>query len=189
MAPWRDVLDGGSPMTVDRFRCPWLLVLVLAGVMAGNPTTAAAAASANAVALSDAAKAGNWARVRSLVAGGLRGEDVNAADSDGTRALHWAVRADELDVASLLLKAGADAAARNRLGVTPLYLAAANGNGAMIRALVEHGANPAHVEQSGETMLMVATRSGNADAVRALLERNVNPNVAAPQLQLTALMI
>jgi hypothetical protein len=83
-------------MTVDRFRCPWLLVLVLAGVMAG-PTTAVGA-SANAVALSNAAKAGNWALVRSLVSGGLRGEDVNAADSDGTRALHWAVRADELEV-------------------------------------------------------------------------------------------
>src|SRR5688500_5707063 len=181
------VPDGGSPMTVNRPGCAWLLVLVLA-LAAGRPTTAVAA-SANAVALSDAAKAGNWTRVRSLVGGGLRGEDVNASDSDGTRALHWAVRANELEVASLLLKAGADAAARNRLGLTPLYLAAANGNGPMIRALLEHGADANHVEQSGETMLMVATRSGSADAVRALLERGVNPNIAAPQLQLTALMI
>jgi ankyrin repeat protein len=162
--------------------------LVLAWLVAGSPTTAVAA-SANAVALSVAAKAGNWVRVRTLVSGGLRGEDVNAADSDGTRALHWAVRANELEVARLLLQAGADAAARNRLGVTALYLAAANGNGPMIRALLEHGANPAHVEQTGETMLMVATRSGSGDAVRALLERGVNPNIAAPQLQLTALMI
>ncbi|HYI81639.1 MAG TPA: ankyrin repeat domain-containing protein, partial [Acetobacteraceae bacterium] len=157
--------------------------------LAAGRSTTAVAASANAVALSDAAKVGNWTRVRSLVGGGLRGEDVNASDSDGTRALHWAVRANELEVASLLLKAGADAAARNRLGLTPLYLAAANGNGPMIRALLEHGADANHVEQSGETMLMVATRSGSADAARALLERGVNPNIAAPQLQLTALMI
>src|SRR5687767_5451975 len=128
-------------MTIDRFKCPWLLVLMLAGVMAASPTIAAAA-SANAVALSDAAKAGNWVRVRALVTGGLRGEDVNAADSDGTRALHWAVRANELEVARLLLKAGADAAARTRLGVTALYPAAANGNGPMIRALVEHAPIP-----------------------------------------------
>ena len=112
------VPDGGSPMTVSRPRCAWLLVLVLA--LAAGRSTTAVAASANAVALSDAAKVGNWTRVRSLVGGGLRGEDVNASDSDGTRALHWAVRANELEVASLLLKASAEAAARNRLGVTPL---------------------------------------------------------------------
>ena len=176
-------------MTVNRTRWSWLLLsLVLVWLVAGSPVDASGA-SPNAVALSDAAKAGNWERVRALVAGGLRGEDVNAADSDGTRALHWAVRADEVEVARLLLKAGADAAARNRLGVTPLNLAAANGNGPMIRTLLDHGADPHHVERTGETMLMAATRSGSADAVHSLLQRGADPNVAEPQLKLTALMI
>jgi len=175
-------------MAVNRFWYSCLLVsLTLAWLVTGSP--AAAAATTTAVALSDAAKAGNWQRVRSLVADGLRGDDVNGADNDGTRPLHWAVRADELEVAGLLLKAGADAAARNRLGLTPLYLAATNGNGPMIRMLLDHGADPHHVERTGETMLMVATRSGSADAVRAMLERGANPNIAEPQLQLTALMI
>jgi ankyrin repeat protein len=165
-----------------------LTALMLVWLVAGSPSEASAA-TAEAVALSDAASAGNWARVRTLVAGGLSGEDVNGADSDGTRPLHWAVRADELEVADLLLKAGADAAARNRLGLTALYLAAANGNGPMIRRLLDHGADPNHVERSGETVLMVATRSGDTDAVRAMLERGANPNVAEPQLQLTALML
>ena len=44
-------------MTVGRFKCPWLFVLVLAWGVAGSPTPAVGA-SANAVALSDAAKAG-----------------------------------------------------------------------------------------------------------------------------------
>jgi ankyrin repeat protein len=176
-------------MTVNRSWRSWLVMsLALACLLVASSATAAGA-SANAVALSDAARVGNWERVRSLVAGGLRGEEVNASDSDGTRPLHWAVRADELAVANLLLKAGADAAARNRLGVTALYLAAANGNGPMIRTLLDHGADPRQVERTGETMLMVATRSRSADAVRALLERGVNPNVAEPQLQLTALML
>ena len=36
-------------------------------------------------------------------------------------------------IADLLLRGGADAAARDRYGVTPLYLAALNGNADMIR--------------------------------------------------------
>jgi len=140
-------------------------------------------------ALSDAARTGNWETVRSLIATGTKGAIVNAPDSDGTRPLHWAVRADELEIADLLLKAGADATAQNRLGLTALNLAATNGNGAMIRKLLDHGANANEVEKSGETILMVATRSGNADAVRAILERGVNPNTTEPQLQTTALMM
>ena len=127
------------------------------------------AAGAEPVALSDAARTGNWETVRSLIANGLKGDGVNAPDKDGTSPLHWAVRADELEIADLLLKAGADATAQNRLGLTALNLAATNGNGAMIRKLLDHGANASEVEKTGETILMVATRSGNVDAVRAIL--------------------
>jgi ankyrin repeat protein len=169
-----------------RFWCGCLVTTL--ALVAGNPT-AAAGATAEAVALSEAARAGNWERVRALVAGGLSRDEVEGADSDGTSPLHWAVRADELEVASLLLDAGADAAAQNRLGLTPLSLAAVNGNAAMIRRLLDLGADALGVGRTGETMLMVATRSGSADAVRALLERGADPNVTEPQLQLTALML
>jgi ankyrin repeat protein len=165
-----------------------LTILMMASLVAVSPTDAPGA-TADAAAVSDAARTGNWERVRALVAGGLTDEDVNAADSDGTRPLHWAVRADELEVADLLLKAGADASARNRLGLTALYLAAVNGNAPMIRRLLDHGADPHQVGRTGETILMVATRSGDAGAVRVLLERGANPNVTEPQLQLSALMI
>jgi ankyrin repeat protein len=170
-------------MSSQRWGCAVLALIVLG--FSGH----AMAAAADADALTAAARAGNWNKVRSLVAGGLKPEDVNSSDSDGTRPLHWAVRADELEVAAMLLKAGGDANAQNRLGVKPVSLAAANGNGAMLRRLFDHGANPNHIESTGETLLMAATRSGSADAVRAILDRNVNPNTAGPQLQLTALMI
>ena len=48
----------------------------------------------------------------------------------GTPALHWAVRVDDVDTARLLLGAGADATLANRYGLTPLALAATNGNAA-----------------------------------------------------------
>jgi ankyrin repeat protein len=104
-------------------------------------------------------EAGNWETVKSLVKAGLKSDGINISDKDGTRPLHWAVRADELEIADLLLKAGADATAQNRLGLTALNLAAANGNGAMMRKLLDHGADANEVEKTGETILMVATRS------------------------------
>ena len=54
--------------------------------------------------------------------------DVNAPGRDGTPALHWLVRVDDLETARLLIRAGADATLADRYGVTPLYLACANGN-------------------------------------------------------------
>lgn len=137
--------------------------------------------------LVDAARAGDWNAVRSLVAANKA--TVNSADADGTRPLHWAIRANETEIADLLLRSGADAKAADRLGVTPLLLAAMNGNGTIMRKLLDAGANANQVEKTSETILMVATRTGDADAVRALLEHGANANTAEPQLQLTPLMI
>jgi ankyrin repeat protein len=164
----------------------WTLVFaVLLIVPAGSLALAAGANDA----LGAAARSGDWDAVKAMLAKGLRGDQVNVADTDGTRPLHWAIRVDEVEVAELLLKAGADARTPNRLGVTPLFMAANNGNPVMIRLLLEAGANPNQTDTSGETVLMAATRTGNADSVRALLDRGANPNVAESQLQLTALML
>jgi ankyrin len=114
---------------------------------------------------------------------------VNTPDIDGTRALHWAIRAGEADIVELLLRAGADATAKDRLDVTPLFLAAMNGDGVIMRKLLNAGANANQVEKTGESILMVAVRTGSTDAVRALLEHKANANYAEPQLQLTPLML
>jgi ankyrin repeat protein len=147
-------------------------------------TLAAAAPPATVV---DAARTGDWNAVRSLVAANKA--SVNMPDIDGTRALHWAIRAGEADIVELLLKAGADATAKDRLDVTPLFLAAMNGDGVIMRKLLNAGANANQVEKTGESILMVAVRTGSTDAVRALLEHKANANYAEPQLQLTPLML
>ena len=79
--------------------------------------------------------------------------DVNVAGKDGTPALHWLVRVDDVDTARLLLRAGADAKRANRTGVTPLYLACANGNAAMIRLLLDAGADPNAPDPDGRNAL------------------------------------
>ena len=70
--------------------------------------------------------------------------DVNRAEADGTTALHWAVQADDLELVTLLLRAGANAKAANRYGVQPLTLAATNGSAAAIDALLEGRRRPEH---------------------------------------------
>ena len=67
------------------------------------------------------------------------GKETPAANADGTTPLHWAVRADDAKTVDKLLRDGADAKAADRYGVTPLYLAAVNGNGAIIRRLLDAG--------------------------------------------------
>jgi ankyrin repeat protein len=86
--------------------------------------------------MADAAMKQNREAVRSLL---RQKADVNAPQVDGTTALHWAVRLDDLDTADLLIRAGAKVGATNRDGVTPLQLAALNGNAAMIEKLVRRG--------------------------------------------------
>jgi len=135
----------------------------------------------------DAARTGDWNVVRSLVAANKAA--ANSADIDGTRALHWAIRAGEADIVDVLLKAGADATAKDRLDITPLFLAAMNGDGVIMRKLLNAGANANQVEKTGESILMVAIRTGSTDAVRALLEHKASANFAEPQLQLTPLML
>ena len=122
--------------------------------------------------------------VRALLGNGA---DVNAAQADGTTALHWAAYHDDAETAALLVKAGANVNAVNRYGVAPLAQACKNGNAAMVKLLLDAGADPNTTLKGGETALMLAARSGNAEAVKMLLARGANPN-ARERLGQTALM-
>ena len=116
--------------------------------------------------LLDAAKTGDGAAVDALLEQDV---DASSVQPDGTTALHWAARADALDIVERLLEAGADAGAANRYGVTPLSLAAENGSDAIVRVLLSAGADPNTATPQGETVLMVAARTGRVDVVNQLL--------------------
>jgi uncharacterized protein len=124
--------------------------------------------------IADAAMNRNKDAVRSLL---QKKADVNGTQVDGTTALHWAVRADDLETADLLIRAGANASAANREGVTPMQLAATNGSTAMIDKLIKAGVNPnASLSKFGDTALMLAARTGKAEAVKVLLDAGANVN-------------
>jgi len=134
--------------------------------------------------LVDAARNTDRAAVRALL---QKGTDVNAAEADGTTALHWASHRDDLESADLLIRSGANVNAANDLGATPLWTASLNGSAAMVRRLLQAGANPNAALLLGETPVMVASRSGNPDVVEQLLAKGANVNAHAARGQ-TALM-
>jgi uncharacterized protein len=147
-------------------------------------TTAPAGAATSEVA--DAASRGDREAVRAALA---RKADVNLPQVDGTTALHWAVERDDLDLADLLLRAGARVVARTREGATPLQLAAINGSARMIDRLVKSGADPkAPLTPSRDTALMMAARTGKTDALRVLLEAGAEVNATESWGGTTALM-
>jgi ankyrin repeat protein len=152
-----------------------LLVLMSAGeVRAANSDVA------------DAAMKGNREAVRSLL---LRKADANAPQIDGTTAIHWAVRVDDLDMADMLIRAGVNVSVANREGVTPMQLAAMNGNAAMLVRLVKAGADPnAPLTEYGDTALMMASRTGKTDAITVLLEGGGKVNAVETWGGTTALM-
>lgn len=159
-----------------RYRQSWLVLgLALVGIGAGAPN----------LSLVDAVKRGDPPAIKEQL---KRQIDVNAAEPDGTTALHWAVHRDDLTTAKLLIGAGANVQARNDYGVTPLWLACINGNAGVTEALLDAGADPNTVMPEGDTALMTAARSGHVDAVKVLLKHGADPNAYERYGGQTALM-
>jgi ankyrin repeat protein len=136
--------------------------------------------------VADAVMRGNKDALRTLM---QRKADVNAPQVDGTTALHWAVRADDLQTVDLLIRAGAKVSAANREGATPMLLAAQNGNGVIIEKLIKAGADPnAPLSKFGDTALMMASRTGKVDGVKVLLDNGAQVNTKESWGDTTALM-
>jgi ankyrin repeat protein len=115
--------------------------------------------------------------------------DVNAAQPDGTTALHWAAHWNDLEIVNLLLRSGAKVNVANRYGATPLSEAVVTGNAALVEALLNAGASPkTRTTEDGETVLMTAARAGNVEAVKMLLERGADVNARENYKGQTALM-
>jgi uncharacterized protein len=136
--------------------------------------------------VADAAMAGDKETVRKLL---KAGEDVNAAMGDGMTALHWAAKRGDVELAQMLLYAGANVKAMTRLGgYTPLLLASQVGEPRMVEMLLKAGADAKVATTNGTTALMLAATSGNADAVKLLLAHGADPNAKENARGETALM-
>lgn len=156
------------------------LCLILLGVLTVTAVTQGESRVA------EAAMKGERDSVRTLL---KQGVDVNAPQGDGMTALHWAAYKDDLEMAQMLVYAGAKAAASLRINaMTPLFFACQNGNAGMVELLLKAGADPNAALKNGATPLMYGSRAGDAQVVRLLLDKGASPNTVEPGRGETALM-
>lgn len=142
--------------------------------------------SAQAPSVIEAARRGDREAVRALLKDGA---DVNAAEGDGTTALHWAARAGDAELVQMLMYAGANAKASTRLGAyTPLMMAAQAGHSAAVAALIAGGAEVAATSTTGTTPLMFAAQSGDTRTVTMLVEAGADVNAREKAMEQTPLM-
>jgi ankyrin repeat protein len=137
-------------------------VLLLVGMLAAL----AANAAADDLRLVQAARAAEQAQAIALLGGGA---DPNQRSADGTTALHWAARNNDVTLGDRLLRAGAKPHLENRYGVTPIALACESGSAAMVERLLKAGVSANATGPYGETALHTCAFSGNTAAARVLI--------------------
>ncbi|MCY4646352.1 MAG: ankyrin repeat domain-containing protein [Gammaproteobacteria bacterium] len=117
--------------------------------------------------VADAAMRGDLDEVRGLLRSGA---DVNAPQSDGLTAIHWAADNGDAALARVLIYAGANLAPLTRNDAyTPLHMAARGGHAEVLALLLEAGADPAvATSRSGVTAMHLAAKAGSGEALRAL---------------------
>lgn len=105
----------------------------------------------------------------------LHGADPNSRDRwYGQTALMWAAAAGRLDVARLLINAGADVNVVDVEGATALMFASSNGHRTFAELLLERGADIGVANRAGDTALHGATRRGSIDVIALLVEHGAN---------------
>jgi len=187
-------INGSAPI-LDR--------LLKAGAEVNAPLT-----PAGDTAVMMAARTGATGALRVLAEAGA---NVNAKESwGGTTALMWAVSEGHTDAAKLLLAAGADVNARSNYvaaangrgfegrtpvagradpkseefasgWLTPLMLAAREGEPELARVLVDAGADVNAVAGDGKTALALSIFNGNYDVASLLVDRKADVNRADAQ--------
>src|SRR5262245_21714764 len=104
------------------------------------------------------------------------GADVNAAQPDGTRPIHWAVYEVDYELLGALITKKANVNVRNEFGSTPIAQAAGLADARMVKMLLDAGAEPEGVNQDGQTALMLAIKTGEVAIVDMLTKAGANVN-------------
>jgi uncharacterized protein len=116
------------------------------------------------------------------------GADVNAAQPDGTRPIHWAVYKVDYELLDALIAKKAKVDVANEFGSTPLAEAAKLADARMVKTLLDASARPDTPNQDGETALMLAIKTGALPVVQMLIKAGANVNAREMFHNQTALM-
>jgi ankyrin repeat protein len=116
------------------------------------------------------------------------GADVNEAQPDGTRPIHWAVYRVDYELADALIAKKAKVDVSNEFGSTPLAEAVKLADARMVKTLLDAGAPPDSANPDGETALMVAIKTGELPVVEMLIKAGANVNAVEKFHNQTPLM-
>jgi len=123
--------------------------------------------------LLSAAKTNDLAEARSFL--DAYPEAVDAVESHGLRALHWAAFRGHKDMAQLLLDRGADINGQGKQG-SPLFLAIGGEQEEMVQFLLDRGADMEVKSRDGRTPLDFAIRDGCKDVAELLIAKGADVN-------------
>src|SRR6185503_7910450 len=104
------------------------------------------------------------------------GADVNDAQPDGTRPIHWAVFKVDYELLDALIARKAKADVTNEFGDTPLAEAVKVADRRMVKTLLGAGAGAESANLDGETALMLAIKTGDVPIVQMLIEAGASVN-------------
>ena len=111
-----------------------------------------------------------------------QGANPNEYDSNGYTSFHWTIRNNQLNIASLLLKHGADPDLPTNsplsFNMSPLHLAVFENNAALVRLLIAHNANINTVDALGRTPLDAATVYNYMEIITVLRSHGASLYVA-----------
>src|SRR4030095_12690914 len=105
------------------------------------------------------------------------GVDVNEAQPDGTRPIHWAVYRVDYDLMDALIAKKAKVDVTNEFGSTPLTEAAKQGDPRMVKSRVAAGSGTEGANADGQTALMIAIKNGDLPIFNMLIDAGANVNV------------
>ena len=166
--------------TVTRF-----IFTVFCAIAAAAPGLAQTPAQAPKEPLANLMQAGNHkaalARIRA-------GADVNEAQPDGTRPIHWAIYHVDYGLLDALIAKKAKVNVINEFGSTPLAEAAKLADARMVNTLLDAGAEPEAANQDGQTALMLAIKTGELPIVEMLIKAGANVNAVEKFHNQTPLM-
>ena len=104
------------------------------------------------------------------------GADVNEAQPDGTRPIHWAVYRVDYELLGALIARKANLNVRNEFGSTPIAQAAELADATMVKMLLDAGAEREGANPDGQTALMLAIKVGATPVVDMLIKAGAKVN-------------
>jgi len=116
------------------------------------------------------------------------GADVNEAQPDGTRPIHWAVYRVDYDLMDALIAKKAKVDVTNEFGSTPLAEATKQGDVRMVKTLLAAGSGTEGANTDGQTALMISIKNGDLPIFNMLIDAGAKVNVVEKVQEQTPLM-